>query len=467
MPGSDMYPLLVFLVGVTFVVVTIIRFHVHPFLALIFGAVIVGVLADQVLPGDGAHAVRAVDLAAREFGNTAASIGIVIVLAAIIGTCLMDSGAADVITRRFLKMLGLERAPLALLGSGYVLSIPVFFDTVFYLLVPLAKALRVRTGQSYVLYVMAICAGGILTHSLVAPTPGPLIMASNLHIDLGTTIVAGFVASILPAILVGYYFSRWVSRRLDIPLRETPGTSIAELEETVRKSDSELPPFWLSILPIALPVLLITAVTISSAMDGSLDSRLTNLIAFAGNRNIALLISAVVAVLILVRQLRVSLVQLKNVFEPAIASAGIIILITAAGGAFGAMIRHAGVGEVILAQVGETASGTALLLAAFGLSSVMKIAQGSSTVAMITASAIMYGVTQGMSLPFHPVYLFLAIGFGAMVFSWMNDSGFWIVCKMSGFTETETLKTLTVMLALLGIVGFVQILVVSSLLPLT
>ena len=126
-----------------------------------------------------------------------------------------------------------------MLGSGYVLSIPVFFDTVFYLLVPLAKALRIRTGSHYVLYVMAICAGAGLTHSLVAPTPGPLIMADNLHLDLGTTILAGIAFSLVPGILVGWFFARWLSRKLDIPLRESADMSEHELLELVERRESE------------------------------------------------------------------------------------------------------------------------------------------------------------------------------------------------------------------------------------
>jgi GntP family gluconate:H+ symporter len=176
--------------------------------------------------------------------------------------------------------------------------------------------------------------------------------------------------------------------------------------------------------------------------------------------------SAIVALLILFRQSRLPLAKLMKSMEPAIASAGVIILITAAGGAFGAMIRHSGVGDVIQSAIGFNASGTMILIVAFAISATMKIAQGSSTVALITASAIMYPVISGIGLPYHPVYVFLAIGFGAMVFSWMNDSGFWVVGKMSGFTELETLRTWTIMFAMVGVVGFLQVLLLASLLPL-
>ena len=470
---GEFYPLLVMCVGVAFVVVTIISFRVHAFLALIVAAFIVGLLSVG-WPGGPKDAATAIQLSVTEFGNMVANIGVVIAMASIIGKCLMDSGAADVITRRFLKLLGVERAPLALLGSGYILSMPVFFDTVFYLLIPLAKAFRVRTGGQYVFYVMSICAGGILTHALVAPTPGPLIMASSLHINLGSTIIAGIGFSILPAILVGHYYARWLSRRYPIPLRPTPDLQIADLEQQMGRPDDALPPFWLSLLPIVLPVLMIAASTVADTIDASsraaggagIDAVMLQAFGFIGDRNVAMLVSAFIALLVLVRQSHEGVGKAMGSLEPAIASAGIIILITAAGGAFGAMIRHAGVGDVIQAQVGASASGTVLLLLAFGIAAVMKTAQGSSTVAMITTSAIMFGVIDGLALPYHPVYIFLAIGFGSMLISWMNDSGFWVVCKMSGFTETETLKTWTMTMAVTGLIGLVELLVASAFVPL-
>jgi GntP family gluconate:H+ symporter len=371
-------------------------------------------------------------------------------------------------------LLGVQRAPAALLGSGYLLSMPVFFDTVFYLLVPLAKTFRLRTGGRYLYFVLSICAGGVLTHSLVAPTPGPLLATANLHLDLGTTIIAGILFSILPAILVGHFLARWLDRRYAIPLRATPDVRLEDLQQQMQQPDSALPPFWLSILPIVLPVLMIAAGTIFDTLDASSRAAggagfgpvLLELIHFAGNKNVAMLASAVCALLLLLRQPGAGMRRSMDGLEAAIASAGVIILITAAGGAFGAMIRHAGVGDFIQSRVGEGASGPVLLLVAFGVSAMLKTAQGSTTVAMITTSAIMFGVIDGMTLPFHPVYIFLAIGFGGLVISWMNDSGFWVVCKMSGFTETETLKTWTVTLAAAGVVGLVQILIVSALLPL-
>jgi GntP family gluconate:H+ symporter len=461
-------PFTVLAIGMVFVVVTIVWLRIHAFLALTFAAILVGLLTSAPLgdPANVPHAVAALQTTAIEFGRTAGNIGIIIVLASIIGKCLMDSGAAETIARRFLRITGKDKAPLAMLGSGYALSIPVFFDTVFYLLIPLARALASRTGGRYAFFVMAICAGGGLTHSLVAPTPGPLIMADNLHLDLGVTVLVGILFSIPPAILGGWYLSGWISRRLDIPLRETPDMSVAELEQISHRHQNELPGFVLSTLPIILPVVLIAGASVVQAAGGGLPDRVLTAVRFAGDRNAALILSMLVAVWLLHRSRGYKLRDMAALFEPSIASAGVIILITSAGGAFGAMIRMTGIGEAIRNLAGDGASGTLLILLAFGVSSLMKIAQGSTTVAVITASALVFGMIEGVDLPYHPVYLFLAIGFGGMVFSWMNDSGFWIISRMAGLTERECLKTWSVVFASLGLIGLVEVLLLSQILPL-
>lgn len=503
------YPFVVLALGVAFIIFCIVALRIHAFLALILAAIFVGIIADRApdAASSSPQVVQALEVTTLEFGTTMGKIGVVIVLASIIGKCLMDSGAADKIVRRFLGFLSEKFSGVALLASGYVLSIPVFFDTVFYLLVPLAKSLRLRTGKNYLLYIMCVCAGGALTHSLVAPTPGPLVMTEELHLDLGMTILGGIAFSIIPAILGGWFFSKWMNSRMEIPLREVEGFSLADLQIIVDKPETELPPFWLSILPIALPVILIAGATILKEVDKSMieaaaaqaptaqegtpaapsenaenaDEKAEGVPAwlltsskFLGNKNFALILATVLALYLMIRQKGLALRELSPVLEPAIASAGVICLITSAGGAFGAMIKKAGVGDAVSTMLPEQASGTLLLLVAFGIASVMKIAQGSGTVAMITASGIMWNVignedgTLKMDLPYHVIYIYLAVGFGSKPFSWMNDSGFWIVSKMSGFTEKETLKTWTMLLAVLGFIGLIQILILSQpwLLPL-
>lgn len=451
-----MHPILILVLSIAVVVLLIIRFRLHAFLSLIIAAMTVGLLSDKVPLTD------VMSEATRVFGEVCGSIGVVIALAAVIGHCLMESGAADRITRRLVAVLGEKRSSLSMLTSGYVLSVPVFFDTVFYLLIPLARALRVRTGKNYLLYTMAICAGGAVTHTLVPPTPGPLAIATTLNIDLGIVILVGVVIGI-PMSVVGWMFSRFMDRRLDIDLRTPPGLQREELEALAHRDESELPPLWLSILPIVLPIVLIASNTVAKTMGAS--ASVTEVMSFVGNPNFALLLSAVVAMVMLARSMSYSVAKLGKVLEPVLASAGLIILITAAGGAYGGMLRAAGVGSTLAEMAQEW--GVPLLVMGFLMASVLKIAQGSGTVAMITVSAMVAPILVESPPPFHPVYFGVAIASGSLVGSWMNDSGFWIYKQMSGLTEAEALKTWTPLLAILGVTGFGCALLGSVLFPMT
>lgn len=581
----DYWPFAVLGISVALIITLITVLRVHAFMALILAAFAAGLLA-KTLPGEPekSHWVQAIELATTEFGTTAGKIGVVIALAAIIGMCLMESGAADKVVRRFLAVFGEKRAGVAILVSGYILSIPIFFDTFFMLLLPLAVAMRLRTGKDYMLYIMAICCAGVVTHSLIAPHPGPLAMAESLKLDLGLTIMVGIVAGIIP-VACSWTVMKWMNRRMEIPLREVPGMSLADLRANAEKPESELPDFVASITPVILPILLISGASTLIAIQGkgfektdfkepaALVARLkaasdpvaqavtaqfsaktkqaltqhdaaqapgvalqeavvgefNNLIrtkqlaketalqavtlrpmtaalkaespqadnlvrlnrslledAFApalsptegistalythgvfwGNRNIALLIGAILALLVLVRQRKgLTLARIAEMIEPPFATAGVIILITSAGGAFGLMLKNAGVGDAVKSLVeGKEVN---LLLLSWGVAAVIRVAQGSATVAMLTTAAMIYPImSDGPALPYHPVYIFMAIGFGAMICSWMNDSGFWVVGKLSGFTEKETLKTWTVAVTVNSLAGLVVCLVFSKLVPL-
>jgi GntP family gluconate:H+ symporter len=445
--------------------ITVLR--VHAFFALILAAISAGLLAKVgTLPGEPAksHFVQAVELTTVEFGATAGKIGLVIALAAVIGMCLMESGAADKVVRRFLRVFGEKRAGVALLTSSYVLSIPMFFDTFFMLLVPLAHALAVRTGRNYVLYVLAICSAGVLTHGLVAPHPGPLAMAEALNVDVGLSILVGLGVCLVP-LVVSWQFITWVNRRVEIaPPLEMSGSPDAA--SAIDRPESELPSFFASIAPVLVPLVLLSAgSTVIAIKDFAVTYPQTfRLIEFLGNRNVALLVGAFIAVGLLVKQKGIRLSQVGALLGPPFETAGVIILITSAGGAFGVMLRHAGVGGTIqgLAE-GRQVN---LLLLAWLVSTVIRIAQGSTTVALLTTAAMIQPMITP-ALPYHPVYLFLAIGFGGMGFSWMNDSGFWVVGRLSGFTEKQTLRTWTVLLTLNSIVGLLATLVLARLVPLT
>ena len=227
--APDYWPFAVLGISVALIITLITVLRVHAFMALILAAFAAGLLA-KTLPGEPlkSHWVQAIELTTTEFGTTAGKIGVVIALAAIIGMCLMESGAADKVVRRFLAIFGDKRAGTAILVSGYILSIPIFFDTFFMLLLPLAVALHLRTGKDYLLYIMAICCGGVVTHSLIVPHPGPLAMAESLKLDVGLTIIVGLIAGIVP-VACSWAVMKWVNRRMTIPLREVPGLSLTEL----------------------------------------------------------------------------------------------------------------------------------------------------------------------------------------------------------------------------------------------
>ena len=482
-------------VGMAIVLGMILGLKANAFLALLTAAIAVSLTA----PGELDEKIVRV---AQAFGNTAAGVGILIAAAAIIGKCLMQSGAADRIVQSAVGVTGDKKAPWALTGSGFVLSVPVFFDTVFYLLVPLARSLYRRTERNYLLYLCAIAAGGAITHTLVPPTPGPLLMAAQLDVNVGTMILVGALVA-LPAAIVGVLISGVINKFVHVPFREIATTDeIADPDGPWEESEAggrSLPSLGLSLLPILLPVGMIainTAVetiqsqerlqTIQSydaaeqkrlrtadaksereAIPTSLDS-VHGYTAIIGNPNLALLVATAISMWLLYTTRGLTRDQLGAGVEDALASGGIIILITAAGGAFGGMLKAAGVGDAI-AQLATKyeATGITLLLIAWGVAALMKIAQGSSTTAMITVSGIFSGgFASASALGFNPVYLASAIGAGSLMGSWMNDSGFWIFTKMGGLTEKESLRSWTVVLAVLSVTALATTLLLATILPL-
>lgn len=454
-------PLTILFLSVVFIIAAIAWLRLHAFFALIFAAMFVGLLTVAGQAGDGRF-IKTIESVMVEFGKSAGSIGFTIAIASVIGVALMESGAADKIIRRFIAVLGEARAALALLACGFVLGIPVFFDTVFFLLVPLARALSLRTGKNYMLYLLAICAGGVITHGTVPPTPGPLVVAETLKIDLGLTIVGGLLFGILPA-LAGLGFARWVNRRMPVPVREASGSSLSSLQEVAARREDDLPGFWVSIAPVLLPVVLIALASSINAVRATVPPDLVQIVEFFGNKNIALLLGAVIALAVYARQKKIGFRQLGDGLGPPLEVAGVIILITAAGGAYGAMIRNAGVGDSVRALAGDQAVNYVLL--AWVLAAVIRVAQGSATVAMITTSSIMLSIAGPAGFGVHPFYVFLAVGYGATVFSWMNDSGFWVISRLGGLTEGETLRSWTLLLTVISIVGLIQALVAAALWP--
>jgi len=459
-PPLEIWPFVCLMVGIVTVVLSIAWLRIHAFLALMIAAMLVGVLS---LFGTGGASdvsawIAAVEQPMTEFGSTAGKIAWVIALASLIGVCMMESGAADKIVRVMIRRFGEAKAAWALLICGFILGIPVFFDTVFFLLIPLARGLSLRTGRHYALYIMAICSGAVITHTLVPPTPGPLFMAEKLGIHLATGIWAGILLGI-PVAIVALAVARIMDQRTSIPLRNESDQTAQE------KGDSRLPSFLGSLAPVALPVLLIGTASVIDAFNLSATMGVwSNLFVFLGNKYIAMLLATLVAMIVLIRQNPMNRSKFAEIMGAPLETAGLIILITAAGGAFGAMIKLAGIGEAI----GGLSSrlGLSYILLAYFIAALMKTAQGSGTVSMITTTGMMASVIgDNAALAYHPIYIYLAIGCGSGMISWMNDSGFWVVCKLSGMTEKETLKTWTLSLAVISIAGLILTLLASAILP--
>ncbi len=424
---------------------------------------------------------------AQDFGATCTQIAILIAMASIVGKCLLDSGAADRIVRSALAVVGERGAPVAFAGSGFVLGIPVFFDTVFYLMIPLGKATRLRTGRNYLLYVLAIVCGGTMSHSLIPPTPGPLFVAEAMEINLGVMIAVGCVIGLV-ASAAGITFAYVLNQYWDLPLRDSADMSLGDLENLAARNLHQLPPLWLSLAPILLPVLLIAgdtvldtgigigAVVVSQETawvavvehDGqtviAMSERARSVAATLGDKNVALVLSALVAILTLVVKTRPTKDRFAAAMQGAVASAGTIILITAAGGAFGGALKQTGVAELIGRP--ESNSQVAYLLMGFAITAAIRTAQGSATVAMITSVGILGPLAASGELGFHPVYLAMAIGCGSKPVSWMNDSGFWVICKMSGMTEMEGLKSVTPLTLVMGLAGLAATILGATFFPL-
>jgi GntP family gluconate:H+ symporter len=458
------HPLAILFFGLATVVGMILVLRVNAFVALIAAAMLVSLLA----PGEPAQRI---DRVAEAFGAMAGKIGVLVALAAIIGKCLMESGAADRIVRSFLELFGAARVPEALAAAAFLLSPLVFFGTAFYLIIPLARCFGRRTGKDYLLYVLAIGSGGAVTHVLVPPAAGPLLIAANLRVDIGTMIVVGSLIGI-PTAIAGLCASRMLNRRMVLPVRPYAGES-----EREPPGEEQLPGLAVSLVPVVLPLALISTNTLVRAFvqpggepaASELAAAVAAVTGILGNPNMALLISAGLALWLLARSRRLSLVQLGAAAEEALGSCGVMILLVCAGGAFGAMLGEARVGDVVEQCFPRGGSGSALvtLWIAFAATVALKIVVGSSTVAIATSSGMLAALdTSTGAIGCHPVYLAMAIGAGSLVFSWMNDPGFWLVTRMSGMTETEGLKGWTPWSAVLGFAGMLVISLAAWLVPL-
>jgi GntP family gluconate:H+ symporter len=415
-----MLTLLIILIALALILIAIIKFDIHPFLALFVGAIIYGLMMrmepDLIIKSisDG-------------FGGVLGSVGLLILLGVILGTFLEKTGGAMVIAERVLKWVGEKSVNLSLMLSGWILSIPVFGDSTIIMLNPIAKSLSSKSGISYAATIVAVSLGAMASHSLVPPTPGPIATAGILGADLGQVIFYGGLVSLLTLIPLYIFVQKWVTK---IPLKPV----LVANEKEIKKEDR--PKFISSLVPILVPLTLIIIASIANYPTKPLgESGLIKAIQFLGTPVIALLIGAILS-FTLPKKFDRKLLSASGWIGEAILLAAPVILITGAGAVFGKMLQNSGVGDLVTSTMSDANWGIFLpFLIAFGL----KTAQGSTTVAMITTASIIAPIMGplGLDSEIMKVFTTVAIGAGALGISHANDSGFWVVTQLSGMSTKQ------------------------------
>ena len=446
------------IIGVAALVYLILRTKIHAFLALIIASAVVGLIGGMP-PADVAKAIT------TGFGNTLGSIGIVIGFGVMMGRILEVSGAAETMARTFLRYLGRDKEEWALAATGYVVSIPIFCDSGFVILAPIAKALSSRTGKSVVALGVSLAIGLVATHHAVPPTPGPLAVAGIFGVDVGLMILWGLVFAI-PVTIAGVMYAKWLGRKIpQVPTadglgwqRLAPGARPAQVAETAAAVEDEraLPGTFISFAPIVVPVVLILLNTVLTAAKAS--GSLASFLVFLGNPIIAVAIGLIIAIYGLMGSSPRKDV-LRRV-EEGVASAGIIILVTGAGGALGQVLRSGGVGDFIAQKI--AASALPPIILPFVVATLVRLVQGSGTVAMITSASITAPILAHLNV--NPVLAAQAATLGAMVFSYFNDSYFWVVNRLLGIEDVkEQIMTWSVPTTLGWAVSLVALVVASLL----
>ena len=459
----DLQLLLALVVGISTIVVLVLRTRLDAFAALLIAALVTGSLAGSA-PGDTITSI------VTGFGTTLGSIGIVIGLGVAVGKILEVSGGADALAKAFLRAFGQGREPWAMGSTGALVSIPVFCDSGYVIMNPLARSIaRVKQG-GYVTLALALGCGMTLTHHMVPPTPGPLGVAGILGADLGGLILVGLVFSVLLLpVVVGY--ARWMGPQLESEVNDEVRAAVYETA-TVGAGGSGagstgaagvvpggpaaddaggLPErrrlgAVVASLPLLVPLLLIVANTAATAVDranqgvlGPEDdytpSRWAAVLAFVGNPVVALLIGLMLAVYVLLPRWTPR-EKVSGWLAEAAASAGLILLITGAGGALGQVLRDSGVGDELASAIAGT--GLPGVLVPFLVATLVRLAQGSGTVAMITAASVSAPLVVGLGLS--PLAAALACCAGSMIFSYFNDSYFWVVTRFTGLDGVAALK---------------------------
>lgn len=443
MSGSML--IMVALAGIFLLLFLVIRTKLHAFVALLLVSLLVGIAAGMPL-GEVINSIQ------NGMGGTLGFVAVVVGLGAMFGKMLEVSGGAERLAATMISKFGEDKAQWALGVTGFIVAIPVFFDVGFIILVPIVYGLARKTGKSLLHYGIPLLAGLAVTHSFIPPTPGPIAVAELVGAELGWVILFGVLAGIPAMILAGPVFGRFIGKKIHIAIPD-----YMELEE--KEYDKELPSFGMITSLILIPLVLILLNTLSGVLldEGNM---VREILTFLGHPFVALTIATMLTFYLLGTKRGYSRQEVQDIATKALEPAGIIILVTGAGGVFKQVLIDSGVGDVLGEMMGDSALPPIVL--AFLIATAVRVAQGSATVAMVTAAGLITPLLEmvGMTGPALGLIV-IAIASGATVLSHVNDSGFWLVNRYFGMDVKDTLKSWTVMETIIGLTGFVVVLIIS------
>lgn len=444
--------ILVTLFAVALLLFLVLKLRIQAFISLLITSMFVGIATGMPL-GEIITSIQ------NGMGGTLGFVATVVGLGAIFGQILEASGGAESLARSLIKRFGKENASWALVLAGFLVAIPVFFDVGFIILVPIVYALSKDTKKSLLHYGIPLLAGLAVTHSFIPPTPGPVAVAEIVGADLGWVILFGTIVGIPTAILAGPVFGKYIGKRIHL---EVPEYMIQDADE-LKKEVKELPSFGLitSIIGVPLILILLNTLTEVLAKSGVIEEgTLVDILGFLGHPFVALTIATLLAIYLLGTKRGFTKDELLELSTKALGPAGLIILVTGAGGVFKQMLIDSGVGTMLAENIANSSLPPIVL--AYILAVVVRVTQGSATVSMITAAGIMAPVMEAFNLtgPDRGLIV-IAIAAGATILSHVNDSGFWLVGRYFGMTEQQTLKSWTVMETIISVSGFVIALILS------
>ena len=439
--------------AVALLLVLIIRFRVHAFVALVLVSFLTA-LATRIDPAD------VVDTMTDGFGSTLASVALLVGLGAMIGRLLEVTGGAQVLADTLINRFGEDRAPFALGVASLLFGFPIFFDAGLVVMLPIIFSVARRFGGSVLRYAFPAAGAFAVMHAFVPPHPGPVAAADLVGADIGLLLVVGLVIGLPTWYLASYLYGLWAGSRymVDVPDLLSGADGPTGGAPSSESEDPNLPSFGLVLTVLLLPMLLIfvdtglNTLATAGRVDG--DATWVAALQIIGKTPIALLITTLFATVAL-GWARRSKADVETILNDALGPVCAIILITGAGGMFGGVLRASGIGEALAGTLEST--GLPVIVAAFVVSAALRVAQGSATVALTTAAGLMaptIEATSGLS-SVDLTLIVIAIAGGATVLSHVNDSGFWLVGRFLGMDEKTTLKTWTVMETLIGTIGFV------------